>query len=142
MARRRKTLPQHEEGLPVTTEMPLLPVRDMVLFPHVLTPLFVGRERSVKAVEEGVARERTICIVAQRDPTVHEVGYADVYSVGTEAVVGRVLKMPDGTTSMLVQGQRRVRILGFTQMDPLIKARVAPIDEVVETGTSIEALMR
>ncbi|HLG71541.1 MAG TPA: endopeptidase La [Chloroflexota bacterium] len=120
----------------------VLPVRDTVLFPHMVTPLFVMRERSVKAIEEAMARDRAIVVVAQRDPEVEDVGPNDLYDIGTEAVIGRMLKMPDGTTSVLVQGQRRARICDVTQWDPHIKAIAEPVALVVEKTTHIEAQMR
>lgn len=107
-----------------------------------VTPLFVMRERSVKAIEEAMARDRGIVVVAQRDPEVEDVGPSDLYDIGTEAVIGRMLKMPDGTTSVLVQGQRRARLCDITQWDPHIKAIVEPVGLVVEKTTHIEAQMR
>lgn len=141
MARRRATPVSNVEPF-VSAEIPLLPIRDTVLFPRMVLPLFVGRERSVKAIEEAVARERTIAVVAQRKSDTQDPTLDDLYSIGTEAVVGRVLKMPDGTTSVLVQGQRRIRIHELTQMDPFIEAKVSPIEEALERTTTVEALMR
>lgn len=140
MARRKVT--KNEGEVLIAAELPVLPVRDTVLFPHMVSPLFVGRERSVKAIEEAMAKERTIAVIAQRQPDVQDVTADDVYSIGTEAVIGRVLKMPDGTTSILVQGQRRIRIHGFTHVDPFVVAKVSPIEESIDKSTSTEALMR
>ncbi|HVA24853.1 MAG TPA: endopeptidase La [Chloroflexota bacterium] len=120
----------------------VLPVRDTVLFPHMVTPLFVMRERSVKAIEEAMAKDRTIVVVAQRDPEVEDVGAGDLHDIGTEAVIGRMLKMPDGTTSVLVQGQRRARVCEVTQWEPYIKAMAEPVGLTVEKTTHIEAQMR
>jgi ATP-dependent Lon protease len=106
----------------VTTETPVLPVRDTVLFPHMVAPLFVGREKSVKAIEEAMTKDRQIIVVAQRQPDTQDVSFEDVYTIGTEATIGRVLKMPDGTTSVLVQGQRRVRLLRFLPDESAVKA--------------------
>jgi len=137
--RRRRLTPNAEDLLgPVA----LLPVRDTVLFPHMVTPLFVMRDRSVRAIEDAMARDRTIIVLAQRDPDIEEVGPEDLYDVGTEAVIGRMLKMPDGTTSILVQGQRRVRLCEFTQWEPHIKATAEPMLRTVEKTTHIEAQMR
>src|SRR4051794_41537847 len=89
--------------------LPVLPVRNTVLFPHVVTPLFVDRDRSLRAIEESMGGERTLVVIAQLDPEIERPGADDLYMIGTEAVVGRMLKMPDGSTSALVQGQRRGR---------------------------------
>ncbi|MCL5962340.1 MAG: LON peptidase substrate-binding domain-containing protein, partial [Chloroflexi bacterium] len=138
---RRKAITDNAEVL-VAADIPVLPVRDTVLYPHMVSPLFVGRERSVKAIEEAVAKERTIAVVAQRKPDTQDPTLDDLYTVGTEAVIGRVLKMPDGTTSVLVQGQRRIRIHDLTQVDPFLRAKVSPIEEPTEKTMVVEALMR
>src|SRR2546423_689330 len=95
-----------------TIYLPTVPVNDTVLFPRMVVPLTIGRERTMRAVDDAMLRDRTVVVVAQRDPDKEDVGASDLYSYGTEAVIGRVLKMPDGTTNILVQGQRRVRIVG------------------------------
>ena len=141
MARRKAVAGNNLQSL-VAADIPVLPVRDTVLFPRMVLPLFVGRERSVRAIEEAVAKERTIAVVAQRKPDVQDPTLDDLYAIGTEAIVGRVLKMPDGTTSVLVQGQRRIKLHELTQMDPFIKAKVSPVEESAEKNTSVEALMR
>src|SRR5581483_1335014 len=137
-ARRRRRAAEDQIIGPVA----VLPVRDTVLFPHMVTPLFVMRERSVRAIEDAMSGDRTVIVVAQRDPEIEDVGADDVYDVGTEAVIGRMLKMPDGTTSILVQGQRRARVSEFTQWEPYIKATAEPMQLAVEKNTHIEAQMR
>src|SRR4051812_49896870 len=101
--------------------LPILPVRNTVLFPHVVTPLFVDRDRSLRAIEESMGGERTLVVIAQRDPEIERPGQDDLYMIGTEAVVGRMLKMPDGSTSALVQGQRRVKVVGFETDEPYLR---------------------
>src|SRR5688572_8990068 len=122
--------------------LPILPVRNTVLFPHVVTPLFVDRDRSLRAIEDAMGGERSLVVLAQRDPEIQRPGIDDVYSMGTEAVVGRVLKMPDGSTSALVQGQRRVRVVGLVDDEPYLRLKVIPIEEPPHELASIEALMR
>ena len=107
-----------------------------------VAPLFVGRDRSLKAVEAAMAGNQRLIVVAQRDEEVQDPGADDLFSVGTEVIIGRMLRMPDGTTSIWVQGQRRVEVLEHTQMQPYIAAKVTPMEEVVEEGLSTEALMR
>ncbi len=123
-------------------ELALLPVRDTVLFPRMTTPLLVHRERSVRAIESTASGEPRIAVFSQRDPETQNPGLEDLYEVGTEALVGRILNMPDQTTSVLVQGRRRLRLLGLVRTDPYIVVRVAPINEVAEPGISAEARMR
>ena len=136
--RRRRRAPRVERLAP----LPVLPVRDTVLFPHVVVPLFVMRDRSVRAIEEAMGRDRAIIVVAQRDPEQEDVQPGALYDVGTEAVIGRLLKMPDGTTSILVQGQRRVRLEAMQQWEPHIRATSAVVPTAVEKTTAVEAQMR
>ncbi|MFQ6057598.1 MAG: endopeptidase La [Anaerolineae bacterium] len=126
----------------VLAEYPLLPVRDTVLFPHMVTPLFVGRDRSVRAVEAAMNDDNILVVVAQREAETQEPTPDDLYTIGTEVIVGRMLRMPDGTTSILAQGRGRVRILEYTQTEPYFKARVMPLFEIAEESLPLEALRR
>src|SRR5947199_5431372 len=123
-------------------ELPVVPLINTVLFPHMLTPLFVGRERSVAAVEEAMDNDRTILVIAQREQDADDVGPAELFGVGVEAHIQRVLKMPDGSTSIVVQGRRRMRVLDFAQERPMLRARVLPIYGEEEKTIAIEAMMR
>lgn len=123
-------------------DYPLLPVRDTVLYPRMVTPLFVGRDRSLKAVEAATASDGLLIVVAQKDMEVVDPLPKDLYATGTEVLIGRTLRMPDGTTSILCQGQRRVRIVEFTQTEPYLRVRIAPVYEPSEKTISSEALMR
>jgi ATP-dependent Lon protease len=120
----------------------LLPVRDQVILPHVVTPLFVGRDRSVKAVESAFAQNRLMIVVAQRDFDIEDPGFEDLYTVGTEIEIARVLRLPDGTTSALVQGRRRMAIEDLIQSDPYMIVRASPLLEHKVEGPGVEALMR
>ncbi len=126
----------------IEVELPLLPVRDTVVFPRMLTPLFVGRDRSVLALEAAVTEENQLVVVTQRDPDEEEPSIDDLYAVGTLVIVGRMLRMPDGSTNILVQGHQRVEILEFVQDVPFPRARVRRLPEETERTLSIEALMR
>ena len=130
---------EDEEGL---IECPFVPLRDMVLFPHIVTPLFVGRERSIQAITAANQRDETVIVAAQRDPSIQEPTKEDLYSIGTEIVVGRILRMPDGTTSVLAQGRRRVELVEFTQYEPYMRVRARPIPEPTDRPLATEALMR
>jgi len=122
--------------------LPLLPARDTVLFPHVAAPLFIGRIQSVKAIEAAMASDQRIAVFTQRDAEIQSPGIDDLYEFGTEAVIGRVWRMPDQTTSVFLQGQRRLRLIQLVQTEPYLVASVSPILESIETSISAEALMR
>jgi len=130
------------EELEVLPELPVLPVRDTVLFPHMVTSLFVGRDRSMRAVDVAISEDIGLVVVAQKDKDVQEPGLDDLYSIGTEVVIGRTLRMPDGTTSILAQGRQRVKILELTRTEPYLVARVLPIYETGDNSPTTEALMR
>jgi ATP-dependent Lon protease len=123
-------------------ELPVVPLINVVLFPHMLTPLFVGRERSVTAIEEALVNDRLVLAVAQRDPELERVGPEDVYTIGVEATIQRVLRMPDGSTSVVVQGTRRVRVLETVREVPALRMRVEAVDVDEEKTLAVEALMR
>ncbi|RME74943.1 MAG: endopeptidase La [Chloroflexi bacterium] len=123
-------------------ELPLLAIRDTVVFPRMLTPLFVGRDRSLLALEAAITESSQIVVVTQKDAIVEEPGLDDLYSIGTLAVVGRMLRMPEGGTNILVQGYQRVEVLGLTQDDPYPRVLVRRLPEAVEQNASLEALRR
>ncbi|MCL4487542.1 MAG: endopeptidase La [Chloroflexi bacterium] len=123
-------------------ELPVVPVRDMVIFPHIMSPVMVGRDRSIRAIEAAMATNQRIVVFTQRDPETAEPGVDDLYPIGTEMSIGRMLRMPDGTTSVIGQGSARVKLLDLLQIDPFMRARVMPIHEPVEKSLSTEALMR
>jgi ATP-dependent Lon protease len=136
-----------EQGLDVdledgTIERPFLPLRDLILFPQMVMPLFVGRERSLAAIQAAVANGETLAVAAQEDGEVFDPTEEDIYRVGTEVVIGRTLRMPDSTTSVLAQGRRRIEILEFTQWDPYIRVKLRALRESEEWQNTTEALMR
>jgi ATP-dependent Lon protease len=128
-----------EDGI---IERPFLPLRDLVLFPQMVMPLFVGRERSLAAIKAAVADGETLIVAAQEDGEIVDPTEADIYRIGTEVAIGRTLRMPDSTTSVLAQGRRRIEILEFTQWDPHIRVRVRSIPEPDQWQNTTEALMR
>ncbi|MFH1485237.1 MAG: endopeptidase La [Chloroflexota bacterium] len=137
MARRRKSISDQ-----AAIVLPLLPRRDTVLFPHMLAQLFVRRESSVGAIEEAMASEQSILVVARRDLKTTEVTPEGLYNVGAEGTIGRVLKMPDGATSLWLQGKRRVRITSYIQTEPYPRVSIVPIEEPVDNSMQTEALRR
>lgn len=131
------------EEQPSERDIAVVPLMNTVLFPHMLAPLFVSREHSVCAIEDAMAGDRTILAIAQRDPDSEDVGLQDLYTVGVEAMVQRMLRMPDGTTSVVVQGQRRMRVL--EQLDneaPYMRVHAAPLYVEEERTLPVEAMMR
>jgi ATP-dependent protease La len=138
--RHRISGPEPVEG--EEEEYIVLASRDTVIFPHMVMPLFIGRDISLRAVDEALTRDVPLLIVAQRDSEVETPKEEDLYTVGTDVSIGRSLRLPDGTTSILAQGVQRVRILEFTQMHPYIRARAVPIVEGKPEGIAVEALMR
>jgi ATP-dependent Lon protease len=123
-------------------ELPILPLINTVLFPHMLAPLFVGRERSIAAIEEALGDDRMILAVAQREPDLEDAGFTDLYTIGVEAHIQRVLKMPDGTTSIVVQGRRRMRLLDAVRENPTLRVRAMPLYVDEERSLAVEAMMR
>ncbi len=128
----------------VPETIPLLPVRDVVIYPFMILPLFVGREKSVRAVDESLSRDRLILLVAQRDAEKEEPSVDEIHPVGTVAMIMRMLKMPDGRVKVLVQGLSRARVLGVERRDPYFEARIAEVHEtdVVASAIEVEALIR
>jgi ATP-dependent Lon protease len=123
-------------------DYPLLPLRDTVVFPHMMAPLVIGRDRSLKAVEASASGNQILIVVPQRDPDTQRPAMEDLHSIGVEMIVGRTLRMPDGSTNILGQGRRRVEIVELNQTEPYIRARVQPLDESQQVTLGTEALMR
>ena len=120
-------------------ELPDLQLREMVVFPYMVIPLFVARPRSVAAVEEALAGDRLVCLVAQRDSEVEDPGPEDVHRVGTAAMVLRVLRMADGRVKALVQGMSRVRVEAIVEQERCTLARVSGMESEMPGGWCVEA---
>ena len=117
----------------------LVPMRNTVLFPGVIAPVTIGREKSVAAAQDAVKRERQVGFLLQRDPAKNDVGPDDVHWVGTAGQIARYVTAPDGGHHLVVQGQSRFRVLEFLEGWPFLVARVAMVEEVQESGTELEA---
>ncbi len=120
----------------------VLPLRDIVVFPHMVTPVFVAREASLLAIQEAHEHDRTIIGLTQRESDLEDPGPQDFLPIGVEMAVGRLLSMPDGSSSALVQGRRRVEVVEFTSLTPVLKARARVIDEPATADKTTQALMR
>jgi ATP-dependent Lon protease len=122
--------------------LPVLPVRDHVYFPHMLFPLFVGREKSIKALDSAVSKQRYIVLVAQKQISTEDPEPDDVYQVGLLAEVMQILRVPDGTVRVMLEGLERVRITQWLQTEPYFKARVKTLPTVEVQDAEAEAHMR
>jgi ATP-dependent Lon protease len=122
--------------------MPLLPLRDIVVFPHMVVPLFVGRQRSIKALEEATQKQGPIFLSSQKDAKTNEPTEDDIYKIGTLGTVVQMLKLPDGTVKVLIEGKKRAQIARFVSHPDFFMVEVDEAREVVERNTEIEALTR
>jgi ATP-dependent Lon protease len=124
-------------------DLPLLPIRNTVLLPNLVTPLVVGREQSIKVIEDAMSKDRTLFVVTQLNEELEDdPGQDDLYTIGVEGIIDRVLKMPDGTTSVLLHGQRRLRRLECTQETPFLRVLTEVVHEETERTLAVEALVR
>ncbi len=131
-----------DADIPAT--LPLMPVRDVVIFNDMLLPLFVGREKSVRAVEEAVTRDSFLMLVTQKDPSVEDPKPDEIYKVGTVSRILRMLKLPDGSVKALVQGISKARIVRYVKKKDLYLVKIEIISEnpVKKTSLEVEAMMR
>ena len=123
-------------------EYPLLPLRDVVVYPHMVIPLFVGREKSIDALEEAMRSDKQVLLVAQRQASEDDPGADDVYRVGTVASVLQLLKLPDGTVKVLVEGGHRVKVEEIKEGDKHYRATVSTLDSEELPEAEAEALVR
>lgn len=131
------------EAQPASSEhYPVLPLRDIVVFPYMIVPLFVGREKSINALEEVMKNDKQILLAAQRNANDDDPDTDAIYDVGTLASVLQLLKLPDGTVKVLVEGTARARIVGYTENDDYYEAEVGRVDEGVGESDEVEALAR
>ncbi|MBD0703337.1 endopeptidase La [Pseudomonas sp. Fig-3] len=125
-----------------TIELPLLPLRDVVVYPHMVIPLFVGREKSIEALEAAMTGDKQILLLAQRNPADDDPGEDALYRVGTIATVLQLLKLPDGTVKVLVEGEQRGTVERFSEVDGHCRAEVSLIDEVDAPERESEVFVR
>ena len=123
-----------------STAFPVMPLRNTVLFPQQVIPLYIGRERSLKLLRELPSGKKTIVVVAQREGSVENPEAGDLFDVGTTASVMKILDMPDGSQSAIVQGGERVRIKGYSQTDPYFKASIEGIEEIYDADLETDAM--
>src|SRR5438874_4665343 len=120
--------------------LPLLPLRDIIVFPHMVVPLFVGREKSIAALDQAMAQSKEIVLAAQKKAKTNEPTPDDIFAVGTIGTIIQLLRLPDGTVKVLVEGKRRAKIRRFSDNTDYFEVEVEEIPEVNERNVEIEAL--
>ena len=131
-----------ETGFAFPAVLPVLPLKETVVFPQSMAPLAIGQERSVKLIDDVVAGERMLALVTVPDPSIETPMWDDLYQVGTAAIVHKMIRVPDGTLRILVQGLRRIRLEEPLADDPYLVARFAAVLDSVEETPELEALLR
>ena len=130
------------DDLELPPTLPVLPLKETVVFPDSATPLAIGQERSIKLIDDVVARDRLLALVTVKSEDVEQPGWDDLYGVGTAAIVHKLIKVPDGTLRILVQGVDRIRLEGRIQDDPYLVGEFEPMPDVAEETPELEALTR
>ncbi len=125
----------------VLNELPLLPLRDVVVYPHMVTPLFVGRQKSIEALEMAMAADKHVLLVAQKNPSLDDPKAEDLYSVGTIASILQLLKLPDGTVKVLIEGKERAQIEKIEELETHFKAEISALEEVGVSSSEAHAMV-
>jgi ATP-dependent Lon protease len=135
---------EEEQNIEIPDTVPVLPVRDIVIFPYMILPLFVGRDISIKAIDHALSTNRMVLLLAQKDLNVEAPKTEDLYTMGTVCMIMRMLKLPDGRVKILVQGLSKARVKAFSQQEPFFVAdiRKAAEEKPVESNLENEALIR
>ncbi|HEU5343482.1 MAG TPA: endopeptidase La [Ktedonobacterales bacterium] len=131
-----------EPEVEIPDELAVLPLKDTVVYPFSVVPLGIGKERSIRLIDDVMRGSRLVALVAQKDSDVEEAGPEDCYRIGVVARIARMLRMPDGTMNIIVQGLDRIAITDYTATEPFLKARVKRLPETTEDGVEIEARTR
>ena len=132
----------NQQDNPIPEELAILPLRGVVVFPLTFQALNVGQPRSVRLVDDATVNKQMIGLVSSRDPDVEEPSPSEIHEVGVAAVIHRMIKAPDGTIRLLVQGVERIRIAEWLEEQPYLRARVDVAPDIVEESLEVEALMR
>jgi ATP-dependent Lon protease len=131
-----------EGGEARTLLYPLLPLRDIVIFPYMVTPLFVGRPRSINALEGAMEKDKLVFLATQKDPKIDDPGPGDIYEIGTLGQVIQLLKLPDGTVKVLIEGKSRARIGAIIQREECVFVEVEELPDSSVASPEAEALIR
>ncbi len=130
------------KATPTNDTLAVLPLRDIVVFPHMIVPLFVGRDKSVRALESVMKEDKQILLVAQKNAAQDDPSAEDIYKVGTVSTILQLLKLPDGTVKVLVEGIKRARISSFKETEDFFEVYATPIEDLADDGKEVEALGR
>ncbi|MGH7907231.1 MAG: LON peptidase substrate-binding domain-containing protein, partial [Candidatus Binataceae bacterium] len=122
--------------------VPLLPLRELIVFPHEVYPIFVGRQKSIKALEAAEAQKKPILLVAQKDARVADPSPSDIYPVGTLGIVVQLLRLPDGTVKALLEGKKRARVLKYIAQEDYFQVEAEALEEACDRTAEVEALIR
>lgn len=135
---------EEEEGeqVEIPSVLPILPVREVVVYPYLVLPLIISRRSSIKLMDDILVKDKLLGAVAQKDPKIEEPKSEDLYQVGTAAVVLKMLKFPDNTERVIIQGIRRIKIKKFLQLEPYMTAEVEPFYDILIVSDELEALMK
>src|SRR5437016_8075628 len=136
--------PPEQQQVKIPDVLPVLPLPDMVVFPYMIVPLFVNRDRSAKAVDQALSENRMILLVSQKNAEVDDPKPEDLHDFGTVSVIMRMLKLPDGRIRILVQGFSRAKVERFEESKPYLTAKVEPKTEpqVIPDSPELEAIVR
>src|ERR1700677_3099894 len=122
---------ENNDTAAIPEELPILPLRNTVLFPGVVLPITVGRDKSIKAVSDAYKADKLIGVIAQKDSTIEEPTVSDLEEIGTVAKIAKLIKMPDGGTTIIIQGKKRFKVEEITSEDPYFKAKIKTLEEEV-----------
>src|SRR5437667_6577563 len=141
-----KNRPEHNQGLPDPVELPgvfgILPLRNSVLFPNTVMPISVGREKTLRLIDDAIKESKPIAVVSQKDPATDDPEPDEMYRFGTAARVLKAIRIGGNNVNLIIQGVERVRLVRFTQIAPFLSAEFERLQEVKEVGIEIEALSR
>lgn len=137
-----ESLPESPSPSNIPEELPVLPLRGLVVYPQTAVPLTIGQPRSIRLVDDAMAGDKLIGLITSKNPELENPGPEDLYTTGTVAIIHRMFRAPDGTIRLLVQGLNRFNLSEFTSTEPYLRARIALAPETVETGLELEALAR
>src|SRR6266567_2670565 len=130
------------KAAPERGTVPLLPLRDIIVFPHMVSQLFVGRERSIAALDEAMNRGKEIFLAAQRNAKTNDPTPEDIFATGSVGVIMQLLRLPDGTVKVLIEGKRRAKIRRFVESDAYFLVEYDDLVEAAPASVEVEALMR
>ena len=138
----RKVADISKKNIKIPRKLPLIPLRDLIIFPNLVVPLFVGRDKSIKALEAAMKEDHIVALATQKVAEVQTPEINDLFDIGCAATVMQELKLPDGTAKALVEGVARIKITDFLETDPFFRVAIEPVDETDQKNIELEALMR